>query len=74
MKGDVDTQFAKTYQATIALGMAENNHSKNMKSDGTIDYNGSAWKKFKDATISSSTYTDERLNSMYMSTMVKNMR
>lgn len=30
-----------------------------MKSDGTIDYNGSAWKKFKDVTISSSTYTDE---------------
>ena len=57
VNGNTDGQFAKTYQA-IALNMTNNDHSRNMTS-GAIDYNGSAWKKFKDATISSSTYTDE---------------
>ena len=57
VNGNTDGQFAKTYQA-IDLNMTNNDHSRNMTS-GAIDYNGSAWKKFKDATISSSTYTDE---------------
>ena len=54
---NTDGQFSKTYKA-IDLNMTNNDHSRNMTS-GAIDYNGSAWKKFKDATISSSTYTDE---------------
>lgn len=59
VEGGTDIQFAKTYQAIIDLDMTKNDHSGNMTSGGVIDYNGSAWKKFKDATISTSTYTDE---------------
>ena len=57
VNGNTDGQFAKTYQA-IDLNMTNNDHSRNMTS-GAIDYNGPAWQKFKDATISSSIYTDE---------------
>ncbi|WP_455636362.1 fimbrial protein [Parabacteroides sp.] len=53
-------QFAKSYgnSSSIVISMSTNAHENNV-SDGNINYSGSAWKKFKDVTQTSSTLVDE---------------